>query len=95
MEYDDKVRDKVGLAVCLRNMGDGKSRLFFDDVEADAETNPINWKYHTFYTFSPVLENSTLENMDLTDEGFQQIGVAVVARLLAVTGRVKINYCSG
>jgi hypothetical protein len=35
MEYDDKIRTKLGLTVCLRDMGNGKSRLFFDDVKGD------------------------------------------------------------
>jgi len=89
MEYDDKVRSDKGLAICLRDMGNGKSRLFIDDVNGDKDENPINWKYHYFYTFTPEMENSILENMELTDEQFQDIGVAVVVRLLAINRKIK------
>jgi hypothetical protein len=89
MEYDDKVRGKVGLAVCLRDMGNGTSRLFFDDVTADKTENPINWKHTYFYTFTPEFKNSDIEEMNLTEDQFRQIGIAVVARLLALNGRVK------
>ncbi len=89
MEYDDKIRSKVGLAVCLRDMGNGTSRLFFDDVTADKKENPINWKHNYFYTVTPELKNSEIEEMKLTEDQFQQIDIAVVARLLALNGRVK------
>jgi hypothetical protein len=89
MQYDDKIRGKLGLAVCLRDMGNGTSRLFFDDVTADKTENPINWKHAYFYTFTPEFKNSDIEEMNLTEDQFQKIGVAVVARLLALNGRVK------
>jgi hypothetical protein len=89
MKYDDKIRSKVALAVCLRDMGNGTSRLFFDDVAADKDENPINWRHTYFYTFTPELKNSEIEEMNLTEDQFQQIGIAVVARLLALNGRVK------
>jgi hypothetical protein len=89
MEYDDKIRSKNGVAVCLRDMGNGTSRLFFDDVEADKAENPITWQFNCFYTFTPELDNSSLDNMSLTNEQFQKIGEAVVARLLALNHRVK------
>jgi len=89
MEYDDNIRNELGVAVCLRDMGNGASRLFFDDVSADKTENPISWKFDCFYTFTPELENNTLDEMQLTNQQFQQIGEAVVARLLALNGRVK------
>ena len=89
MEHDDKIRSKEGLAVCLRDMGDGKSRIFMDDVKSDQQELPVNWQHHCFYTFTPELENGALESMQLTDRQFQEIGAAVVARLLAISGREK------
>lgn len=68
-------------------MGDGTGRLFFDDVVADKNANPINWSHDCFYTFTPELGNLELEAMSLGSEQFEQIGVAVVARLLALNGR--------
>lgn len=89
MNYDDNIRSKYGLAVSLRDIGNGSSRLFFDDIQADQEENPIDWKFDCFYTFTPELNNSEIDNMNLTDGQFREIGEAVVARLLAINGRVK------
>ena len=89
MEYDDKIRSEIGLAVCLRDMGNGTSRIFIDDVKSDKLENPITWKHDYFYTFTPELQNNVIDNMNLSNKQFQNIGEAVVARLLALNGRVK------
>ena len=89
MEYDDKIRSSLGVVVCLRDMGDGISRLFFDDVKSDQLLNPINWTHNYFYTFTPELKNVPLDAMELSEDQYQQIGVALVARLLALNGRIK------
>jgi len=87
MEFDDKIRDGNGVVICLRDMGNGTSRLFFDDVSADRRANPISWSYEHFCTFTPEFENAVLDGMTLSTEDFERIGVAVVARLLALTKR--------
>jgi hypothetical protein len=89
MDMDDRVRSKNGVVICLRDMGDGTSRLFFDDVQANGERNPLSWNYEYFYTFSPSLPNTELDAMSLSADQLQQIGEAVVARLLAMNGRVR------
>ncbi|MFK8069151.1 MAG: hypothetical protein AB8D52_13025 [Gammaproteobacteria bacterium] len=89
MEYDDKIRSEMGLAICLRDMSNGTSRIFMDDVKSDTQQNPINWCHDYFYTFTPELDNDAIDDMKLTAEQFQNIGAAVVARLLALNGRVK------
>lgn len=89
VEFDDKIRSEIGLAVCLRDMGNGTSRIFIDDVKSDKLENPINWKHVYFYTFTPELQNDAIHNMNLTNEQFQNIGVAIIARLLALNGNVK------
>jgi hypothetical protein len=89
MERDDRIRSELGVVVCLRDMSDGTSRLFLDDVKADKESNPVNWSYDCFFTFTPELLNAQLDTMQLSDAQFQQIGAVVVARLLALNGRVK------
>jgi hypothetical protein len=89
MEHDDKIRTKRGLAICLRDMGNGKSRIFMDDVKSDRQELPINWRHDYFYTFTPEFDNASIDEMRLTDEELQKIGAAVVARLLALNGRVK------
>jgi hypothetical protein len=89
MDVDDRIRSKNGVVICLRDMGDGTSRLFLDDVRADGERNPLNWGYEYFYTFTPALPNTELEAMDLPTDQFQQIGEAIVARLLALNGQAN------
>ena len=89
MEYDDKIRTNLGLAICLRDMGNGNSRIFMDDVKSDKQELPINWKHNYFYTFTPEIKNIAIDEMKLSDSEFQKIGAAVVARLLALNGRVK------
>jgi len=89
MEYDDKIRSKMGLVVCLRDMGNGNSRIFIDDVKSDQQKLPINWKHDYFYTFTPEFNNEVIDEMQLSDDDFQKIGEVVVARLLASNGRAK------
>lgn len=91
MEYDDRIRSVNGLVICLRDMGNGTSRLFFDDVRGNQEANPIAWSYQTFYTFTSEFENAALDSMALFPSQFEQIGAAVVARLLASNGRASIE----
>ncbi len=89
METDDTVRPSKGVVICLRDMGNGTSRLFFDDVKADRAANPINWSYESFFTFTPALSNGLVDAMKLSDAQLLDIGVAVVARLLALNGRAS------
>lgn len=89
MDVDECMRDKAGVVICLRDMGDGTSRLFFDVVRANSDRNPIRGGYESFYTFSPPLPNTEVNNMNLSADQFQRIGEAVVARLLAMNGRVR------
>lgn len=83
-----KHRAKEGIVVGLRDLGDGSSRLIIDDVVADdPEAQTPVWRHKVFYTTN-TYPNDALDNMKLSDEEFGQIGVAVVARLLAINGRV-------
>lgn len=86
MEYDDKIRSKLGVAICLRDMGNGNSRLFFDDIKGDKDQNPITWKHDSFYTFTSEFPNDAVNKMNLSEKEYTKIGEAVVARLLALNG---------
>ena len=70
-------------------MGDGTSRIFMDDVKSEGLQNPTSWRYESFYTHSPAFENSTVDDMAIKDEDFQKLGEVIVARLLALNGRVR------
>lgn len=88
-EADSRHRAKEGIVICLRDLGDGNSRLIFDDVVADDPTARERiWRHKVFFTHS-AYPNDHLDNMELSDQQFQQIGEAVVARLLAINKRVK------
>ena len=89
MEITDKIRSELGLAICLRDMGNGTSRIFMDDVKSTSIQNPTSWQYDCFYTYTPEFENSKIDEMGISDEDFQKIGEVIVARLLALNGRVR------
>lgn len=89
MEFDDKIRANKGIAVSLRDMKDGTTRIFMDDVSNSDITNPISWSFDSFYTFTPEFKNELINEMSLSKEELANIGSAVVARLLALNGRLK------
>jgi hypothetical protein len=86
-DTDDGARGNWGVAVCLLDLGNGTSRLVFDDVAIDPSGVPRTWRHRSFYTWKSY-RNAPLDQMSLTDNDYRQIGEAVVARLLALTGRV-------
>ena len=88
MSSESHARAKEGLIACLRDLGNGYSRLIFDDVVADFEGKPTSWSYKAHYTWN-AYENNKLDDMALSDDEYKDIGIAVVARLLAINGRVK------
>ena len=72
----------------LLDEGDGRSRLVMDDVRSEGAANPMTWEFHAFFT-QKTLDNKCLDSMTLTDDEYRDIGIAVIARLLAVNGRSK------
>jgi len=87
-DLDDNIRSQRGVITCLRDLGNGSSKLIFDDVVASSTTNPINWSFDSFYTWNDYL-NDNLDKVKLTAQQYQEIGENLVARLLALNGRVK------
>ena len=86
-EMDDGIRASEGVVVCLADVGEGHSRLIFDDVIVLAHAPQRMWLHKSFFTWTPY-ENTALNEMALSDEQYRDIGIAVVARLLAINGRV-------
>lgn len=82
-------RSKDGITICLTDLGDGRSRLMFHDVVAadSAAQNPV-WRHKVFYTQN-TYANDRLNEMSLSDDEYRQIGVAVIARLLAISGGIS------
>ena len=88
-DTDSNHRAKEGIVICLRDLGDGRSRLIFDDVVADDPTARDRiWRHKVFFTHN-AYPNNDLDHMKLSDQQFQEMGEAVVARLLAINNRVK------
>ena len=87
-DVDDNVRSRHAVVACLRDLGNGSSKLIFDDVVTESESNPINWSFECFFTWNDY-PNEKLDQMQLSRQQYQEIGENLVARLLALNGRVK------
>jgi hypothetical protein len=87
-EMDDGTRPAFGVVVSLLNVGDGQSRLIMDDVRSQNPVRATAWDFDAFYTHK-AHDNAALDDMALTDDTYRDIGVALVARLLALNGRSK------
>jgi len=85
---DDGKRPGVGVVASLLDTGDGQSRLIMDDVRSQLSVRDTSWKFDVFYTHQ-THDSSTLDAMARSDDTYRDIGIALVARLLALNGRVK------
>jgi hypothetical protein len=87
-DVDDAIRSENGVVVCLRTTGDGKSKLIFDDVKGNSALNPVAWSFSNFYTWHEY-NDEDLDQLKLSSREYQMIGENLVARLLALNGRIK------
>ncbi len=87
-DVDDAIRSENGVVVCLRTTEKGKSKVIFDDVKSDSPLNPVEWSFSSFYTWQEYSDED-LDQMKLSSREYQMIGENLVARLLALNGRVK------
>ena len=83
---DDGVRANKCVVVSLRNFGSGNVRLNFDDVAATCLGIERIWRHQAFFTCSEY-PDSSLHDMALSDEQYRDIGIALVARLVALNER--------
>ena len=88
METDDGKRPRFGVVVSLLDLEDGTSRIILDDVRSDTPQRRTSWAFDCFYTHKR-LDSSKLDDMALPDGEYKGLGEAVLARLLALNGRVK------
>ena len=88
MDNDDGRRPSKGVVVTLLDMGDGTSRIIMDDVAADSESQDTSWKTDCFYTHKR-MSSAEIDEMALPATEYQRIGEALMARLLALNGRVR------
>ena len=87
-EMDDGARPSLGVVVSLLDRGDGQSRLIMDDVRSQSPVRATAWGFDAFYTLKSH-DNAALDEMTLSDDVYRDIGISLVARLLALNGRVK------
>ena len=86
MESDNGTRPRIGVLVMLEDVGDGTTRLIMDDASSDS--SGTQWRRDCFYTHKKV-NSEKADRMELPDEDYQGMGVSLMARLLALNGRVK------
>jgi len=88
VEDDDRKRPSMGVLVSLIDMGDGTCRVILDDVRSDLPQRETSWQFDYFYTHKR-LATRQLDDMALPAGEYQGLGEAVLARLLALNGRIK------
>jgi hypothetical protein len=88
LEPDTGVRAKFGIVVSLVELSDGTTRVVLDDVSSREPKANTAWTFDTFYTHKR-LPSGELDRMALSKDEYEGLGVAVLARLLALNGRVS------
>jgi hypothetical protein len=87
-DVDDIIRSRRAVVACLRDLGNGSSKLILDDARATSDSNHSNWSFECFFT-SNDYPNEKLDAMRLTAQQYQEIGENIVARLLALNERAE------
>ena len=82
METDDGVRGQSGVVFCLRELTDGKVRVYMDDVKNENTPSKGPWVDRGLVTWKDYDEKE-LEEMDFSEQELAGIGSYVLARLLA------------
>jgi hypothetical protein len=88
LDTDDGKRPTFGVVVSLLDLGDGTCRLILDDARSDEPRRETSWQFSSFYTNKRV-DSRQLDAMSLPKAECQDLGSVVLARLLALNGRVK------
>ena len=88
LEGDDGTRPSLGVVVSLIDMGDGTCRIMLDDVRSHEPKRQTSWQFDCFYTHKR-LDTQQLDDMALPAGEYQGLGEAVLARLIALNGRIK------
>ena len=88
LETDDGKRPTFGVIVSLLDLGDGTCSVILDDVRSGQPQRETAWQVASFYT-NKRFDSRQLDAMSLPEAEYQDLGAAVLARLLALNGRVK------
>ena len=87
LEPDAGVRSKFGVVVSLVELEDGSTRIIIDDVKSSEPQRKTSWAFDRFVTHKR-LDSKALDAMSLPRDEYQGLGEMVIARLLALNGRV-------
>lgn len=87
MSNDDGERSPVGVVVTIRDLGGGQTRVSLDDVQSDSTRRETHWTFDLFYTHKD-LNTAAVDSMQLPSAEYEGLGAAILARLLALNGRV-------
>ena len=87
LEPDAGVRPKFGVVVSLVELEDGSTRIIIDDVKSSEPQRKTSWMFDCFVTHKR-LDSKALDAMSLPRNEYQGLGEMVIARLLALNGRV-------
>jgi hypothetical protein len=79
---DDGKRGDFGLTISIVSRPKGRAHLVFDDVQRIGTTRPAQWSTNSFFT-SVDFKLADLIKVQLDDQDFVTIGLAVAARLAA------------
>ncbi len=81
-EPDDGIRSNSGFLISLRDLGNGKGRLSFDDVINDSSSIKDDWKHEERFIFKDY-GFETLENFRVPKNELAEIGQVILTRALA------------
>jgi hypothetical protein len=85
---DDGARPNLGVVVSLLDTGGGKCRVILDDVRSAAPQRETSWSFDLFYTHK-ILDADAVHRMELSDDEYRGLGIAIMARLIALRGQPK------
>jgi hypothetical protein len=88
LDTDDGKRPTFGVVVSLLDLGDGTCRLILDDARSAEPRRETSWQFSSFCTNKRV-DSRQLDAMSLPEAEYQDLGAVVLARLVALNGRVK------
>jgi hypothetical protein len=85
---DDGARPNLGVVVSLLDTGGGKCRVILDDVRSAAPQRETIWSFDLFYTHK-ILDADAVRRMELSDDEYRGLGIAIMARLIALMRQSK------
>jgi hypothetical protein len=83
---DDGARPNLGVVVSLLDTGGGRCRVILDDVRSASPQRETTWSFDLFYTHKD-LDSDAVNRMELSDDEYRDLGIALMARLIALMGK--------